>query len=200
MAITLTINANLGLGPWDVFHSGLSSRLGITFGQASIIVGLVILAVDFFLGERIGWGSIANMFFIGLFIDVILQSGFIPISQNYFTGFLMMSAGMMLVGFASYFYMSSGLGIGPRDGLMVALLKRTDKSIPVIRNSMEAFALVCGYFMGGRVGIGTIYVVFTIGYFLQFAYKICNFDVKALKHRYVDEDFKLLLKLIKERT
>lgn len=198
VAITLTINANLGLGPWDVLHSGLSEKLNITFGQASIMIGFTILGVDFFLGERIGIGSIFNMFFIGFFIDIIMKYDILPKSNNFLSGLFIMSLGLMLVGFASFFYISSGLGTGPRDGLMVALLRRSRFSVALIRNSMEAFALVIGIFMGGKVGIGTIYIVFTIGFYLQFAYKICKFDVKSVKHRYIDEDIKFLFTIIKK--
>ena len=28
--------ANLGLGPWGVFHDGISKTIGITYGQAGI--------------------------------------------------------------------------------------------------------------------------------------------------------------------
>lgn len=198
IAITLTIQANLGLAPWDVFHSGLSQTLGISFGQASIMVGFVILLINYYLGERIGWGSVCNMFFIGLFIDGIMKSGMIPRSHHFASGFLMLNLGLLLVGFASYFYISSGLGTGPRDGFMVALLKRTHKSVALTRNSMEAFALVCGLLLGGKLGVGTVYVVLTVGYFLQFAYRICRFDVKSVQHRYIDEDLRKLLRLVKK--
>ena len=29
--------ANLGLGPWGVFHDGISKTIGITYGQAGIL-------------------------------------------------------------------------------------------------------------------------------------------------------------------
>ncbi len=42
----LMINAHVGLMPWDVLHQGLSIKLGITIGQASIMVGVVIVILD----------------------------------------------------------------------------------------------------------------------------------------------------------
>jgi len=54
LGIVMTINAQQGLGPWGVFHQGLSSQLNITFGIAVNIVGAVIVILDFILGERIG--------------------------------------------------------------------------------------------------------------------------------------------------
>ncbi len=36
-------------------------------GQASIMVGLVIVILDAALGEGVGWGTVLNMIFIGVF-------------------------------------------------------------------------------------------------------------------------------------
>ncbi|MBC8632829.1 hypothetical protein H8697_14190, partial [[Eubacterium] tenue] len=38
LGIVLMINANLGLSPWDVLHEGISKSIGITMGQASILI------------------------------------------------------------------------------------------------------------------------------------------------------------------
>ena len=35
--------ANLGLGPWGVFHDGISKTIGITYGQAGILTSLLTL-------------------------------------------------------------------------------------------------------------------------------------------------------------
>ena len=36
----------IGVGSWDVLHIGLTNTLGLTIGTWSIIVGLIILAID----------------------------------------------------------------------------------------------------------------------------------------------------------
>ncbi len=36
----------------------------------------------------------------------------------------MMLSGMFIIGMGSYFYISAGIGSGPRDGLMIALTKK----------------------------------------------------------------------------
>ena len=61
--IYLTIQANIGAGPWDVLNIGLSRSLGILYGTASIAVSLSILLVDIMLREPIG---------IAMFIDAIV--------------------------------------------------------------------------------------------------------------------------------
>ena len=45
----LQLAANIGLSPWTALNQGLSNHLPITFGQASILVSVLIIASDSFL-------------------------------------------------------------------------------------------------------------------------------------------------------
>ena len=190
LGIVMTINANLGLAPWDVFHQGISRNIGITMGQASICVGIVLVITDSLFGERIGWGTLSNMIFIGLFLDILMLNNLVPIFQSVVPSFIMMLLGMFIIGIASYFYISAGLGSGPRDGIMVALTKKTTKSVRFIRNCMELSVLAAGYLLGGSVGIGTVIIAVSTGYFVQFAFKLFKYNLKETEHRFIDEDIK----------
>jgi uncharacterized membrane protein YczE len=88
------------------------------------------------------------------------------------------------------------LGAGPRDGLMVALTKRTGKSVRLVRNTIETVVVIIGYFLGGTVGVGTLVIALTIGVFVQLAFQLFKFDVKKVEHRFIDEDIKLLKKML----
>ena len=192
VGIVFTINASLGLSPWDVFHQGVSKLTDITMGQASIIVGLMIVILDWVLGEKVGLGTIFNMLFIGIFMDILMLNHLVPIFNNIIARAIMMFLGMFIIGIASYFYISAGLGSGPRDGLMVSLTKKTGKSVRFIRNFIEFTVLVVGYFLGGTVGFGTLIMVIGGGYFVQFAFKIFKFDVRKVQHRFIDDYVKII--------
>lgn len=197
VGIVMTINAQQGLGPWGVFHQGLALRFNITFGIAVIIVGAAIVILDFILGERVGWGTIGNVIFIGTFIDLITILNLIPVFESTALSYLMMIAGMFTISLAAYFYLSARLGAGPRDGLMIALTKHTNKPVGLIRSLIEFTALTIGYFLGGSVGWGTLIMSLGLGLFFQLTFKMLNFDVKNVKHRFIDQDFALLIKKIK---
>ncbi|WZL73311.1 hypothetical protein QBE52_00810 [Clostridiaceae bacterium 35-E11] len=192
VGIVMTINANLGLAPWDVFHQGLSNIFHITMGQASIGAGIVLVALDSMFGEKLGWGTLGNMVFIGLFMDFLMLNHLIPIFEGFLPSLIMMLLGMFIIGVASYFYIGAGLGSGPRDGLMIALTKKTNKSVGFIRNCIEVAVLIIGYMLGGFVGIGTLITALTVGYFIQFAFKIFKFDVSQVEHKFIDEDIKFV--------
>jgi uncharacterized protein len=197
LGISLTINADLGLAPWGVFHQGLSNQLGITFGNAIIITGATIVILDLFLKERVGWGTIGNVYFIGTFIDLIEKANFLPTPENIIARFLMVILGMATISMATFLYLGSQLGSGPRDGLMVALTKKTNKQVGIIRTAIETSALFLGFLMGGKVGWGTLLMSLGLGYFVQTTFKIFKFDVKQVVHRYVDQDITFFIQKFK---
>jgi uncharacterized membrane protein YczE len=170
-------------------------------GVATQVVGLVILVLDFIFGERIGWGTIGNVAFIGTFIDLINFNKWIPVSKNIAASYGMMLAGLVVMALATYAYLSAQLGAGPRDGFMIAMTKRVNLSVGWIRNIIEVVVLIAGYFMGGSVGLGTLIMAILFGRFIQVTFKIFKFDVRQVRHRYIDQDFALILqKLKKEKT
>lgn len=186
------INANIGAAPWDVLHQGISYKSGITIGKANIIMGAIIVLIDTLLGEKIGWGTVLNMIFIGTFIDIISFSNIIQIQSSFIPGIIMLIVGMAFISLGTVLYMQCGLGSGPRDGMMVALNKITKKPILVVRGALESGALIVGIALGGNAGIGTFISALTLGYIMQFIFKICKFDSAKVKHRFIEDDIRYI--------
>lgn len=182
VGIVLTMNANLGLAPWDAFHAGLVNIFGLTFGQISIIVGLVVLIINYHLNESIGIGTVGNIFVIGIFIDLINFLNLVPISSNIVSGIIMLFTGMILIAVASYYYINSGFGTGPRDGLMVALTRVSNKPVGLVRGIIEISVLLMGYLLDAKIGVGTIILALGMGPIVQLIFKFFKFDVNSVKH------------------
>ncbi|HCX61863.1 MAG TPA: hypothetical protein DHU59_05430, partial [Clostridiales bacterium] len=191
IGLQLSVHANIGLAPWDAFSIGVSYITGITYGNVSILTGIVIIiVVAGFLKEKIGLGTILNTILIGVFFDLIQSINLIPFMTNFFSGILMLLSGQVIVSLATYFYISSGMGSGPRDTLMVALIKLFPKvPIGVIRGSIEGTVLIVGFLLGAKVGIGTVIAVFGIGFMLQITFKLLKFDIKTVVHENIFETF-----------
>jgi uncharacterized membrane protein YczE len=194
LGITVTLKAHVGYAPWEVFHVGLASTAGISIGTASILTGLVIGSLAIVLGEKLGLGTILNMVLIGIFLDMILEFNIIPVMNNYLFGIVMLIAGLFIISLASYFYIGSGFGAGPRDSLMVALTRKTGLPIGLCRGIIEVAAVLVGWKLGGMVGIGTIISAFAIGFCIQTTFKLLKFDAKEINHESLDKTFKTLLK------
>ena len=199
LGIVVMVNAQIGLSPWDAFHQGISLKTGITLGQASITVGLVIVILDAVLGEGVGWGTVLNMIFIGVFLDMIKAANIIPVADNLFMGIIMMIIGIIISAVATVVYLGAGLGSGPRDGLMLALNKKTSKPVGALRTGIELTALVSGWLLGGKVGLGTVMSAFGLGYAIQIGFKICNIDSKKIKHRIITDDIRYVKELLENR-
>ena len=159
-AIALTIRADLGLAPWDVLHQGISRHTGVPIGTVGILVGLVVLLAWIPLGERIGVGTLLNIVLIGAAIDLSLLV--LPDIGPTPWRWAALLVGTFLVGPGVALYLSCGLGPGPRDGIMTALV---DRGLPLrpLRTAMEVTVLGAGYALGGTVGVGTVLLAFTIG-------------------------------------
>ena len=187
----LTIQANIGLAPWEAFSMGGAYLTHLLYGNIVVITGFIIIVIDFVYKEKIGFGTILNAILIGKFVDLIQFVNIVPKMSNFWLGLLMLLLGLFVICIGSYFYIGACLGCGPRDALMVALGKRLPKvPIGAIRGLIEGTVLIIGWLLGAKIGIGTIISVFGIGLILQFTFKLLCFDVKNIKHESVADTVK----------
>jgi uncharacterized membrane protein YczE len=164
-AIALMLRADLGLGPWDVLHQGVSVATGVSVGLVTILVGFVVLLLWFPLRERPGLGTIANVISIGLMLDAVLSLLGTP--ESLWTRWLFLLVGPPIFSVGVGLYIGAGVGSGPRDGIMTGL-ERRGVPIAVSRTALELTALGVGWSLGGTVGIGTIYFALSVGPVMQF--------------------------------
>lgn len=177
--LVANLNSGLGMSPWGVLTIGLTNHVSLTFGQVSQLVGLAVLAIGWALGFSPGIGTLANMYFIGLFIDLIIAWGLIPVPNGLVLQFAMLLVSIALIGVGSYFYMRVRLGTGPRDGLMMGLVRRLDYPVAAVRGTLEVTVLAIGWLLGGPVGVGTVINAFTLGLSMQTAFRLGGYDKNA---------------------
>jgi uncharacterized membrane protein YczE len=165
LGIVLQLQSELGLSPWDVLNQGISERTSLSFGTANIVVALVVLAVAWGLGARIGIGTVANAVLIGLFVDALLDLE--PVDSLSGHGLAVRVAllvgGIAIVALGSGLYIGAALGAGPRDSLMIVGARRTGFRIGVVRAALEIAAAAVGFALGGTVGVGTVAFALLVG-------------------------------------
>ncbi|MFL0194449.1 YitT family protein [Clostridium sp. WILCCON 0269] len=154
----------------------------LTLGQVSQLVGVAILIMCYFIDVPLGLASIFNMIFIGLFIDIIEKLNIIRTPNVFLLKILMLVSGVLVIGWATYFYLRVNLGAGPRDSLMEGLVKKINKPVWIIRTFIEGTVLIIGYFLGGPVGIGTLIIALSLGFSIQFAFKIGGYNSQSVEH------------------
>ena len=132
---------------------------------------------------RPGPGTLVNMVLVGVFSDLMLDSGIgaglgeraVPLRLG------VVVAGVLLVAIGSALYIGAGLGSGPRDSVMLALAARTGLRVGAVRALIEATALVAGMLLGGAWGLGTVLYAFGIGPSIEVAFRLLRVQVPSRK-------------------
>jgi uncharacterized membrane protein YczE len=158
---SLLIQSQIGNAPWSVLAQGLSERLDITLGWSTFLISSLVLLLWIPLRERPGLGTLSNIVVIAVAIQIGIT--FFPQTNNLIAAVFYCLVGISLVGIGSAFYITCGLGSGPRDGLMTAIHNRSGMRIGRVRLVIEATVLLLGAMLGGTVGLGTLLFALLIG-------------------------------------
>ena len=159
-SISISVRAQLGLAPWDVFHQGVAKALNLSIGVVVVLVGFVVLLAWIPLRQHLGLGTVLNTLSIGL----IANLGLAVVPEQHLLAVRIPLLAVALLGFGvgGGLYIGAGLGPGPRDGLMTAITARGHR-LWVVRTILECSVLVVGVALGGEVGIGTVLIAFSLG-------------------------------------
>lgn len=199
--VGLTVTAELGVSPWDVFSQGVALKLSellgreVMMGTITQITAALVILVDIALKEKIGVATIIDTCIFGGALNFFLRHNMLPCPEIFAVRFICMLLGYVIWGLGIYIYMKPALGAGPKDALFVIFAKR---KIPVAiaKNSIEAVVFVIGWVLGGTIGIGTVVAVFAMGYIIEFWFKVFSFDVTAVKNESIFETAKNIKKLM----
>jgi len=165
LGVVLILESRLGLSPWDVLAQGLSKHSPLSFGVATIAIGVVVLCIAWSLGGKPGVGTVANAVLVGTFIQLLSSIDAIDGLSDHglATRIPLLLVGVALIGPASAFYIGADLGAGPRDTLMLVGAARTGMRIGIVRAALELTALAAGIALGGTFGAGTVLFALLVG-------------------------------------
>ena len=192
LGITMMLRANVGLEPWSVLQQGLAQTAGITYGTASMIVGAAAIGTAMLCGESFGIGTVVDIVLCAVCIDGLLWLDWIPQMHSLSSGIPMLLTGMELLAIGTWMYMKSALGAGPRDALMVALARKTGRSVGLCRASVEIVVIIAGFLLGGQVGIGTVIAAFGLGSLFNLNFHLLHFRAAELHQENIAETLRRL--------
>lgn len=179
----ITIRADIGLAPWDSLNMGFSNVTGLSYGDAGAAVGFIILILVFLLKEKIGFGTVLNAILYPKWVDVWNSIDLLPEMNSLFTGIPLMLFGQLFIAVGIWLYMGSAGGSGPRDSLMVGIGKAVPKMpIGAVRGCLEGMAVLGGWLMGAKIGIGTLMAVFSMGAIMQAVFAVVGFEPRNVRH------------------
>jgi uncharacterized membrane protein YczE len=168
MSMVMMLQSDLGLMPWDVLHQGIALQGGWPMGRVTVAVSFVVLLAWLPIRQKPGFGTVCNAIVIGLVFDAVnglIGDRLADLSLVSRTALLI--GVIALNGAATAAYLGAHFGPGPRDGLMTGLVRRTGRSVRLVRTLVEGGVLVSGFLLGGTLGIGTVGYMLLIGPLIQ---------------------------------
>ncbi len=157
----LLIVSLTGASPWSVLAQGISLKVDLSIGTITLLISIAVLILWIPLGQKPGMGTIFNALIIALMIDLCIK--FVPTPSNYIYQLILAVISVITVGIGGGIYLVSNLGAGPRDGLMIGLQKITNLPVATVRAFLEISVVSMGWYLGGTVGLGTLFFAFGIG-------------------------------------
>lgn len=170
IGIAMMVHASIGLAPWDVLAQGISKQTGLSFGQSTIAVSVMVLLAWIPLKVKPGIGSILNAVLLGVFADFWLP--LMPRLDGYVFQLIWFVLGLVVISFATGLYISCGMGKGPRDGLNTGIAERFKLPFWQARSLVEVVVVLVGFMLGGQVREGTLIFAFAIGYLNQLGLRL----------------------------
>jgi uncharacterized membrane protein YczE len=162
-AHVMNLQANVGYSPWVALQYGLTLHTPLTFGQANIVVGAVLVGVSVLLGVRQGIGSGIAIFGSGWMSDLLLGFSVIPAMSGLAEGYAMLLGGVVVLGLGTALMVKGDLGTGPRDSFMLGMTALTGRRVGLVKGGVEVGVLAAGFLMGAMVNVGTLVYALSAG-------------------------------------
>jgi uncharacterized membrane protein YczE len=173
IGVAITIQAELGVAPYDVLTTGLVALTDIPIGIAAMLLPLAFVVLGVLIGGRPGPGTVLAVLLVGPILgatlDVLPTHEAMAARLAYFAiGFFLIAAGITAV-------VISEIGSGPAELVMLAIHDRGYPLAPV-RTFIELTCVAIGWAMGGQVGVGTVVFALLIGPTLTRTLSAAGFD------------------------
>lgn len=182
LGIIIFLKADLGMNTWAVLDVGITRQTTLSLGASTQITGLAALLAGWALGYTPGVATILSVCFMGAMVDAVMAAQLIPAPVSMLGRVFYLALGVVLFAVGTLLSVAPLLGAGPRDSLMMGLLKRLPYPVSWIRAGLELAVILLGYSLGGSVGWGTLASALLVGPAVGVCFRIAGFDGKA-KHQ-----------------
>lgn len=168
--IAVSITADLGVGSWQVFETGLINATGASFGVVIFVESVLALAFAWaVLGQR-PWFATGILAFGGLGIGALV--GAITTPEALLPRIALLLIGTLLVTVGVAFYLAADLGASAQDSLFVGLYTRFGIRPSRVRLWMDLSLVVAGVILGGQFGAGTFIVTIAVPLLIEPALRL----------------------------
>jgi len=161
------------VSPFDVLNTGVGNVTGWSLGTAFIVDSIVLFATGRLLGGRLGPACVPGTVVIGLMVNAVLAA--IPEQHALASRVAMLAAGLVVIAVAISLVVTTELGPGPTEVLMLGLVHRGMGIVPA-RWLSDGLPVVLGAALGGSIGVGTVAFVLTMGPMVKFGLRLLGYQ------------------------
>lgn len=158
LGVPLLVRSDLGVAPFDVLNTGLNEVTELSFGLCFILMSAVFFGSGYLLGAKLGWACLGGTLTIGIMVNLVLRV--VPERDSLAVRVPLLLAGILIIAVAICLVVTTELGPGPTEVVMLGLVNRGMGVVPA-RWISDGTPLAVGAALGGSVGVGT--VVFALG-------------------------------------
>ena len=163
--IALLITSGLGQSAWDGVNVGINNVFGLSVGNATILVALILLSISYGLTKNLKvYYSLITSLIQGVLVDYYLHAihEFIP-TRDLFTDYAIFIVGIIMMAMGCSIYIQSNFPTNHVDCLMVAISKTFKKDLRTSKWITDAIAIVATLVMTGSIKLGTFPIMLTLG-------------------------------------
>ncbi|WP_439424987.1 YczE/YyaS/YitT family protein [Oenococcus alcoholitolerans] len=163
--------SGFGLDPFTSANLGISAKIGFSLGGYQLLVNFVFLILVFFFDRnKIGIGTVLNMFGVGFLIEIFTKL-FTQLWGN--DSGVWMSIGYLFIGLVlfslgSSLYMAANLGVAPYDAIAPIAVKLTHLNYRICRVTQDIIFIIIAFFAAGPLGAASIIIAFFTGPLIVF--------------------------------
>ena len=181
--VALYLMMDVGVDPISVFLDGMSIRTGMSFGMAQTVLNLIMVTLSLiFFRWNVGLSTLAALFLLGPFYDIIMaiQGSLITPELSFLSKTILVILAQLLFSLGVAMYQSPEMGASPCDTPGVSISKLKGWDYGRVRIASDAIFFLCGLFLGGSIGIGTICCVLFTGPVSQLFRPYCDRLIHAI--------------------
>lgn len=162
----------MGVDPFQAFSMGLWGRFGgsVSYGTFYAILSLLMLAVVFCLDRHyIGLATLMNLFLTGYVVSFSEDCIHAVVPEPVlWQRILLLAIGVLVLCFASAFYITADLGVSVYDALALILADRKLAPFSACRIGCDLVCVIIGFGCGATIGVGTLITAFFMGPLITF--------------------------------
>ncbi len=179
--LSFLIKVDLGTDPCTFMNLTLSRAIGISFGTWQLLLNTVLFVFVILFGKQfIGFGTIANMVFIGYIADFFCWLWEKTIPEYYFTQFpqrgVVFAIALFLFIISVSFYINANMGVSPYDAMPQIISECVLKNVPfaIIRIAYDFLVILIGILFKGTPNIGIVLMALFLGPIISTVGKFLN--------------------------